>query len=74
MSLSAIELTQFNVEKLNCIGGAGRAAPYRITLYRGMELGSTGEVMPSAMESSNESNFEQTVPGLLRRILSAFNL
>lgn len=58
MSLTALQLTQFKVEKLQCMGGEGRAAPYRITTYCGMQLGSTGEIMEFVVESANDSVFE----------------
>ena len=44
MSLSQLRLTQFHSEKLRCIGGDSQVAPYRITTYRGAELGLLGSV------------------------------
>ena len=67
MSLTALQLTQFKVEKLQCMGGEGRAAPYRITTYSGMELGSTGEIMEFVVESGNDSAYEQSRVNVLLR-------
>ena len=61
MSQNALQLTKFKVQKLQCIGGEGRAAPYRITTYRGLELGSTGVVMDVITEASNEARFKRTM-------------
>lgn len=70
MSLTKLRLTQFQVEKLRCIGSAGRASPYRITTYRGMSLGLVGPVAQYGWEACNAPQFET---GLIRgwRRLSA---
>lgn len=78
MSLKTIELTEFTVERLQCVGGEGRAAPYRITTYRGMELGILGEIMSEVAHSAN-STFNQRrgmrfIPTRLANCLSAFGL
>ena len=70
MSLNALQLTQFKVKKLQCMGGAGRAAPYRITTYRGLELGSTGVVMDTASEASNAASYDQALTEKLKNLLS----
>lgn len=72
MSVTTLRLTQFKVQKLQCIGGQRRAAPYQITTYDGMELGSVGLVMETVMEASNATNF--TRPGFqaVRRLLKVF--
>jgi len=70
MSLTALQLTEFKVKKLQCMGGEGRAAPYRITTYSGMELGSTGEIMEFIVEAGNDPSFEQRAGNPLVRGLS----
>ena len=73
MSLTTIQLTQFQVERLQCIGGGGRAAPYRITTYRSTELGSFGKVMETAAEAGNASNFRLSGFQGIKRLLSVFS-
>ena len=58
MSQSTLRLTQFQVEKLRCIGGSGRASPYRITTYRGMNLGEVGPVARYGWEAANRPHYE----------------
>jgi len=58
MSLTALQLTRFKVEKLQCIGGEGRAVPFRVTTYRGMDVGSLGEIMEFRVETGNDAFFE----------------
>jgi hypothetical protein len=70
MSSNAIQLTQFRVEKLKCIGGEGRAAPYRITTYRGLDLGSFGVVSGFTEEACNSSSYQAENKSLLTRILN----
>jgi hypothetical protein len=72
MSLTTLRFTQFKVQRLQCIGGHGRAAPYRITTYNGPEIGSFGDVMEFTVEASNAAIFEG--PGLhgLKRLLGMF--
>jgi len=73
MSLTTLRFTQFKVQRLQCIGGRGRAAPYRITTYNGLEIGSFGDVMEFKVEASNAAIFES--PGLLhglKRLLGIF--
>lgn len=76
MSLMTLQLTQFKVQKLQCIGGEGRAAPYRITTYEGMDLGSLGEVMEAEQEAMNAASYERIKTGLmpqgLKRLLGIF--
>lgn len=76
MSLMTLQLTQFKVQKLQCIGGEGRAAPYRITTYHGMNLGSFGEIMEAEQEATNAASFERVHTGFmaqgLKRLLGIF--
>lgn len=58
MSQSTLCLTQFHVEKLRCIGGAGRASPYRITTYRSSSVGRLGMIAEYGWEARNEERFE----------------
>jgi len=77
MSLESLELTYFEVEKLQCIGGTGRAVPFRITTYRGLELGTTGHVAEAGYKAANEPEFESgnrsIRVGGVRRLLSRFS-
>jgi hypothetical protein len=69
MSQSTLQLTQFAVQKLRCIGGeAGRASPYRITTYRGMKLGTVGLVAQYGWEAVNAPRFEARLPAACRRV------
>jgi hypothetical protein len=72
MSLTTLQLTQFKVQKLQCIGDRRRAAPYQITTYDGMELGSFGVVMEPAMEASNATDFAHHGFHGMRRLLKVF--
>ena len=83
MSLTTIKLTGFRVEKLQCIGGAGRSSPYRITVYEGITLGKIGfvagavaEEMAAAaiLESANHGSFEQNGPSGFKRLLTMFGM
>ena len=67
MSSSTLQLTQFKIQKLRCIGGQGRATPYRITTYRGMELGTVGQVMDSTEDAINSSICKLAEAGKLNR-------
>ncbi|MGH8035949.1 MAG: hypothetical protein ACREO9_12035, partial [Lysobacterales bacterium] len=55
----------FQVERLQCIGGEGRAAPYRITTYPGRDLGYTGAVTTADLEAANAGEFERRANGLM---------
>ena len=83
MSLTTIKLTQFRVEKLQCIGGEGRSRPYRINAYEGSTLGEIGSVAPSVakempeganLESANNGSFEHHGPTGFKRLLSMFGM
>jgi len=67
MTATTLQLTQFKIQKLQCIGGAGRASPYRITTYRGMNLGTIGQVMECAEEAGNADAFESHESGSIGR-------
>ena len=69
MSLATLQLTQFSVQKLQCIGGTGRAVPYRITTYRGGKLGEFGEVMEFTPVAANDELFSRYSARLLRRMV-----
>lgn len=73
MSLSKVRLTLFQVEKLRCIGGAGRGSPYRITTYRGMSLGMAGLVAQYGWEASNAPSFETLPLRAWRRLTGRFS-
>ena len=74
MTQSAIELTQFKVERLQCIGGQGRAAPYRITIYRSLELGTIGIVPDWDIDANNAPSFEKPQSRVLTGIQNLFGL
>ncbi len=69
MSQSTLRLTQFQVEKLRCMGGAGRASPYRITTYRGMNLGIVGPVAEYGWEATNDEQFDNRLVRTWRNLL-----
>lgn len=68
MSQSSLSLTNFQVEKLRCIGGAGRASPYRITTYRGMSLGSVGLIAQYGWEARNDETYDVPRNSLMQRL------
>jgi hypothetical protein len=72
MSLTTLQLTQFKVQKLQCVGDRRRVAPYQITTYDGMELGSFGVVIEPSMEASNTANFARHGFHGMRRLLRVF--
>lgn len=75
MSQISVQMTRFQVEKLQCVGGSGRAAPYRVTTYRSFDLGTTGTVMDVNLEAANTAGHEHKIGALvrhgLRRLLGA---
>jgi hypothetical protein len=77
MSQNSVQLTHFQVERLQCIGGEGRAAPYRITTYQGQDLGIQGKVIDANLEGANGPRFElsplELVTGLLHRLASGMH-
>ncbi len=73
MSSSILRLTQFQVQRLQCIGGGSRTAPYRITTYHGVELGSLGEVMQPLTAASNAPVIEHSGLQGLKRLLTRFS-
>jgi hypothetical protein len=73
MSLSILRLTRFKVQRLQCIGGQGRATPYRITTYNGMELGSFGEIASPFAPASNAGTFKKVSWHRLQRLWSTFS-
>lgn len=70
---TTLRLTQFTVQKMQCSSGQGRATPYRITTYDGMDLGSLGAVMDSALEAGNATAFEQPGPRGMQHLLEVFS-
>ena len=69
MSTSTLRLTQFKVERLRCIGGQGRVAPYHITTYEDCSLGTFGEVADPAATAGNMDTFERSAIRCLKRLL-----
>jgi len=78
MSLTTIKLTEFCVEKLQCIGGEGRSSPYRISLYEGRTLGEIGSVAGSGAEemaeAANHESFEHHGSIGFKRLLTMFGM
>jgi len=74
MSLTTIKLTEFQVEKLRCMGNAGRSSPYRITVYDGITLGKTGPVADKMLEAANQDSFEHHGPMGFKRLLNMFGM
>jgi len=72
MSSTTLRLTQFKVQRLQCIGGNSRIAPYHITTYYGEELGEFGEVMTTTAAAGNGPVFEQSGLRGLKRLLAMF--
>jgi hypothetical protein len=76
MSVSAIRITYFQADKLRCAGAALQSAPYRITTYRGPEVGLLG-LLPAVLnkvhemntaEAANSAQFESSTPSLFERL------
>jgi hypothetical protein len=72
MSLTTIRLTEFQIEKLRCMGNAGRSSPYRITTYPGIALGETGPVAGSMLQAANQDSFEHRRSLGFKRLLNLF--
>ncbi len=70
MTQSTLCLTQFQVEKLRCIGGAGRASPYRITTYRSSSVGRFGMIAEYGWESRNDAQFEVRRSSIWQRLFN----
>jgi len=73
MSLTTLRYTQFKVQRLQCIGGHGRSAPYRITTYCGAEFGSFGEIMMPSIEAFNAASYDQQRSRGLSRLKEIFS-
>lgn len=73
MSRSTLRLTQFQVEKLRCIGGSGLASPYRITTYRGMKLGQIGPVAQYGWVGSNTAQFDSKLWSACKQLVHALS-
>jgi len=71
MSSTTLRFTEFKVQRLQCIGGHGRSAPYRITTYLSTEIGTFGHIMDTAMEASNASAFERQKIAGIKSLLKA---
>ena len=69
MSSNTLRLTQFKVQRLQCIGGQGRVAPYHITTYEGSTLGTFGEIVDPACAAGNMDTFERPAVRCLKRLL-----
>jgi len=69
MPSTTLRLTEFVVQRLRCIGGQGRAAPFQITTYHGIELGSLGTVIEAGTPAANTATFERSGPFRLSCLL-----
>jgi len=76
MSVSAIRITYFQADKITCSGAQRQASPYRVTTYKGPQLGLFGE-LPAALyqlhelnssEAANSDLYESSSPGLFERL------
>jgi hypothetical protein len=80
MSVSQVRITYFQADKLRCSGARrlatqAQSAPYRITTYRGPELGLAGSIPAmlvkihgvDAEHSANEEAFEAAPTSLLQK-------
>jgi len=72
MTLTTLRFTEFKVQRLQCIGGHGRAAPYQITTYNSFEIGAFGEVMEFTVEAANAAVFEKPRLRALKHLLAKF--
>ena len=73
MKSQVIRLTEFREQKLRCIGGDGRATPYRITTSAGRVLGTFDQILiPTEIVPAN-SRIDQTRPSLMRRLATIFS-
>jgi hypothetical protein len=72
MSLTTLRFTEFQVQRLQCAGGHGRAAPYQITTYNSLEMGAFGEVMEFTVEAANSAIFEKRRFRVLKQLLAKF--
>ncbi|HET6566174.1 MAG TPA: hypothetical protein VFG52_12235 [Xanthomonadales bacterium] len=84
MSVSAIRITYFQADKLFqlsdlCAVGESQSSPYRITTYKGPEIGLVGS-MPAVLNklhevnsaiAANEADQPQAADGLLQRLKRA---
>ncbi len=76
MSVSAISLTYFLADKIACPRVQGQSSPYRITTYKGPQLGLLG-CLPAALcqvyelnaaDAANSELYENSSPGLFERL------
>jgi hypothetical protein len=74
MSLTTLKLTEFQVEKLQCIGAGDRGNPYRISTYNGIKLGSVGTVAEAVLEAANQDSFEIRGLHSFKRLLKVFGM
>jgi len=72
MSMTTLRFTEFKVQRLRCVGGHGRAAPYQITTYNSLEIGAFGEVMEFTVEAANAAIFEKPHLHALKQLLTKF--
>lgn len=75
MSQISVQMTRFQLEKLQRAGGSGGAAPYRVSTYQSMGLGAFGTVMEVNLEAANSAGHGHKLGGLvlhgLRRLMGA---
>lgn len=76
MSVSAIRITYFLADRIACPRVQGQASPYRVTTYKGPQLGLLG-ALPAEIYSLHELNtaeaanavlYENSLPGLFERL------
>lgn len=73
MKSQVIRITEFREQELRCIGGDGRATPYRITTSAGRVLGTFDQILsPTEIVSAN-TRIDQKRPSLVRRLANIFS-
>ncbi len=77
MSVSAIRITYFQADKLRCVSGQQQSAPYRITTYRGPELGLLGALpavlnrihATSTAAAANSDQYQNSTSRLIEKLV-----
>lgn len=80
MSVSAVRITYFQADRIACQGSSEVVSPYRVTTYRGPQLGLLGAI-PAVIcrlhelrsaEAANSVAFDIPAPGLIERLTLMF--
>ncbi len=76
MSVSAVRITYFKADRIACAGAQRETSPYRVTTYRGPQLGLLGAIPAmicrlhelKSAEAANSNRYENPAPSLLERL------